>query len=95
MAESPSWSRALTLSERDFLFPPDAEPGSFDPAKAEQRLERWRRETGLEAESLFSLRLEQQRLSPGRFARLLGADPPEPDGELAWLAWIERAFSAA
>ncbi|MEM1182820.1 MAG: type 2 lanthipeptide synthetase LanM family protein, partial [Acidobacteriota bacterium] len=27
--------------------------------------------------------------------RLLGADPPEPDGYFAWLAWIERAFSAA
>ncbi|MEM8994842.1 MAG: hypothetical protein AAGF23_08625, partial [Acidobacteriota bacterium] len=99
MSSEPSWNLALSLEERRALVerldlldgngPPD------DPEAARQRIERWRRETGLANDRLFERRLGQDGLTRADFARLLTEPPPEiaepPDWLLEFLdAWDTR-----
>ena len=93
MSESPSWNRALTLSERDSFFPEEPPPG-FDPELAQRRVDRWCRESRL-GNGYLELRLRQQGLDPQRFERILGSPPPTPKSLPGWLVELRRAYATS
>lgn len=94
MVESSSWSRALTLLERDVLHPSDAVPAAFEVDLAGRRIEAWKQEAFLSDRDHFALRLEQQGFDETRFAHLLGSPAPPLDSTPSWLRQLEIAYTA-
>lgn len=99
LLDDPAWLDALSLIERAaILRDAGAEPGSTQSVRAVEQERRWRLETGLSEDALFTGRLAGDGLTPDLFLRAL-AEPastlkalaPEPP---VWLAELARAFAS-
>ena len=93
---SDAWFRALSLEER--VGKTDLKPSELqsDAERAERRLTRYRRETGLHDDALYQQRLDQLGVSESAFRALFG----ETDASLAarnprpeWLERLESVYS--
>ncbi len=97
---SPSWYRAMTLSERIAIFSgngrilPDSD---IDEELGKKRFQSWQSQPQFETESIFSERLAKEGINESRLQEILSLTedqlfkhlPQQPE----WLAAIEKAFS--
>ena len=97
---SPSWCRALTLSERIALISADGTAGSqdeLDDKLGQKRFQNWQSQPQFATESIFAQRLEMEGVDESRLLHILSLTdkqlrkqlPQNPD----WLATIEESFA--
>jgi type 2 lantibiotic biosynthesis protein LanM len=91
--DDPAWSEALSLAERaEILRRAPGEPPSERAARAAQRAERWRSETGLLDQARFAERLAGDSLTPELFLHAL-AEPTSTPEPPEWLLDLSQAFA--
>ncbi len=96
---SPSWARALTLSERIAILISNNDKQPLPASRsngAQSRIQRWRAEPQFVSESIFDRRLASDGIDQDTLAHILGIPAEvlkQHSEKYGWLEWLEESFS--